>query len=386
MPTKKANEKQILIVDDVPKNIQIVGSILSKEKLRIAFATDGETALQLAFTNDFDLVLLDVMMPGMDGFEVCKRLRENEKTFDLPIIFLTAKSDIDSMLAGFELGAQDYVSKPFNASELIARVRTHLELREKKIELSLLNQRLEEKVKERTFELEKANLKLSRLEKAKSEFLSIIGHELRSPLTGIIGLTNLLNQTTVDDEQKKYLEFLEKTSQKLSRFSDTAMLITMLQADAHKLEYFSTSANTFFTTAIKQLQHTIDDKEIQLSIDLESQRFQIFADPELIKKSISLLLESCIYNLPKKGKLNLSAYTVNNQKVIEINDSGEGFEKEVIAQLSEHISQEITIVNQDVGLSIAAVRLIMMAHNGSLQIGNNDEGGAKIRLIFEPND
>lgn len=374
---------QILIVDDVTKNIQIVGNILSKEKLRIAYATNGESALQLAFNIDFDLILLDVMMPGMDGFEVCRRLREHKKTADIPVIFLTAKSDVDSMLTGFELGAQDYVSKPFNASELIARVRTHLDLRDKKHQLSEMNLMLEEKVKARTHDLEIANMQLSRLEKAKSEFLGIISHELRTPLHGIIGLTQLLEQTDINPEQSRYLEFLQQTSERLVRFSETALLITSLQADNLKVELFSTSAKYLLTSAMENLKHLVDEKSIDIQVFLESTDLQIIADSELIKKSISILLENSMYHLPKYGKIKLSAINENNKAIIEISDNGSGFEDEVLNHLTEIASRDVTAVSEGVGLSIAAVRLIMDAHNGTLQLNNNREGGACIRLCFE---
>ncbi|NOU45696.1 MAG: response regulator [Bacteroidales bacterium] len=386
MQSKKVHESQILIVDDVPKNIQIVGNILSNEKLRIAYATNGENALKLAFANDFDLVLLDVAMPGMDGFEVCRRLRDNKKTAEIPIIFLTAKSDVDSMLTGFQAGAQDYVSKPFNAAELIARVRTHLELREKKHQLDQMNQILEEKVKARTIELEKANRQLSRLEKAKSEFLGIISHELRTPLNGIIGLTQLLALTEVNPEQKRYLEFLEQTSQRLARFSETALLITSLQADHIKVELFSASAEHLFSSVTDNLKHLILEKEIKIETELESPDIQIIADTDLINKSISILLENSINLLPKKGIIRLSVSTELQKTVIEISDNGKGFDEDVLSHLTNIDSKNATIVSEEVGLSIAAVRLIMDAHNGSLQIKNNPSGGACIRLIFDNNN
>lgn len=109
----------VLVVDDNPRNIQIVGNLLKGQNLQIAFATDGTKALDLTLEHDFDLILLDVMMPGIDGFEVCRRLRSNERTKIVPIIFLTAKTDAASIVKGFETGANDYVTKPFNGLELV---------------------------------------------------------------------------------------------------------------------------------------------------------------------------------------------------------------------------------------------------------------------------
>ncbi len=121
-------DMKILIVDDISYNIQVAMNILKEENYTFSFATDGEEAINLVNREKFDLVLLDVMMPNMDGFEVCKRIKENPELEALPIIFLTAKSDVDSISTGFENGGVDYIIKPFHANELLVRVRTHLEL------------------------------------------------------------------------------------------------------------------------------------------------------------------------------------------------------------------------------------------------------------------
>ena len=140
---------RILIVDDVPKNIQVAASILQNSGYQMAFAQDGQTALAQTETNRFDLVLLDIMMPGMDGFEVCRRIKENPVNREVPIVFLTAKNDSESIIKGFELGAVDYLTKPFNGAELQARVKTHLELYRAREALKEANQRLRIEIEER---------------------------------------------------------------------------------------------------------------------------------------------------------------------------------------------------------------------------------------------
>ncbi|QTA79008.1 Two component system response regulator/histidine kinase [Desulfonema limicola] len=140
---------KILIVDDVPKNIQVVASILQNQGYSMAFAQDGHTALEQVGSNAFDLILLDIMMPGMDGFEVCRQLRKKPGNKDVPVLFLTAKTETESIVNGFEAGAMDYVIKPVNEAELLARVKTHLELYRSRKELIEINQRLNEEIKER---------------------------------------------------------------------------------------------------------------------------------------------------------------------------------------------------------------------------------------------
>jgi DNA-binding response OmpR family regulator len=119
----------ILIVDDTPKNIQLLGTILKNIGYKIIVATNGLQALEILEKVKPDLILLDVMMPELDGYETCKRIKSNENLKDIPVIFLTAKTQPEDIVKGFELGAVDYIIKPFNSSELIARVKTHLELK-----------------------------------------------------------------------------------------------------------------------------------------------------------------------------------------------------------------------------------------------------------------
>jgi len=149
MELNRNNRFNILIVDDVPKNIQVAASILQSDSYHIAFAQNGTMALSQIESNRFDLILLDIMMPQMDGFEVCRRIRNRPDGRDTPIIFLTAKNDADSIVKGFAMGAMDYLSKPFNGAELQARVKTHLELYRSRKALEEVNQRLHLEMAER---------------------------------------------------------------------------------------------------------------------------------------------------------------------------------------------------------------------------------------------
>ena len=145
---------RLLIVDDIPENIKVLGSCLEFEGYVISFATSGEQAIEMALKTKIDLILLDIMMPGMDGYQVCRALKTEARTKDVPVIFITAKNEKEDMVRGFDAGAVDYVTKPFNAAELSARVRTHLQLKKARQivenqaeELDWANKRLVEKNK-----------------------------------------------------------------------------------------------------------------------------------------------------------------------------------------------------------------------------------------------
>ncbi len=126
---KKDEQPLVLMVDDVPKNLQVLGTMLSKEKYRIAAASNGEQAIAIADDTLPDLILLDVMMPGLNGYETCTKLKSISKIKEIPVIFLTAKIETEDVVKGFKVGAVDYVTKPFNSFELLARVRTQVELK-----------------------------------------------------------------------------------------------------------------------------------------------------------------------------------------------------------------------------------------------------------------
>lgn len=148
-----SSRPKILIVDDTPENIDVLGGILRADYRR-SVALDGEKALKIAASDDApDMILLDVMMPGMDGYEVCRRLKTDGQTKDIPVIFVTAKGEVDDEAKGFGLGAVDYITKPVSPPIVLARVKTHLELKQARVALENQNEILEQRVKERTTEL-----------------------------------------------------------------------------------------------------------------------------------------------------------------------------------------------------------------------------------------
>jgi DNA-binding response OmpR family regulator len=165
-----ASQCNILIVDDVAKNIQLIGNILVQQGYDLAFATSGQKAIEIAAGGAFDLILLDIMMPGMDGVEVCRQLKSIPETRDARIIFLTAKTQSEDIVKGFESGAVDYIAKPFNPTELIVRVRNHLALK-----------KIQDVIAAKNLELEKKN-----------EELKTLNRELKAALSEIKTLKGLL--------------------------------------------------------------------------------------------------------------------------------------------------------------------------------------------------
>ena len=375
--------EKILIVDDVSKNIQILGNILSQKNYQIAYAQNGEQALNICERQDFDLILLDIMMPGLDGYEVCKRLKSNPKTAEIPVIFLTAKADLDSIIKGFDIGGQDYITKPFNAAELLARVNNHLLIKTQREELKKINSELEDRVIERTAELQDANRKLNLLDQAKSNFLSVISHEIRTPLNGVIGLTELLNQTDIDNHQKEYLENLKDVSKRLVKFSNTALLITTLKIDKYNPEILPVSLNTLIENSIKDFIKAEPLSTLKIKTSFQDEDMLIRADSDLMRTCFTMIIDNAFRFAGNNAILEISYHLKDNKLNIDFSDNGPGFTGASLSSLFELFSAGDILHNEGTGLGLAAVKLALDANDASIEVRNKKSGGALVTISME---
>ena len=381
-------EKTVLIVDDTPENIDILNDLLRKFKRKVAL--NGERALKIALTdNPPDIILLDVMMPGLSGYDVCEELRKDERTKEIPIIFLTAKSEKEDVIKGFELGAQDYVTKPFDARELMERVKTHLELKIQREMLESMNDILEEKVQERTKQLsesneqlEHANQKLMVLDEAKSTFLKIISHEVRTPLNGIIGASYFLKESFGDDEEMKdFVDMLAISSDRLEKISCLALIITELQANRKKLTINEENIFDMLSMAIDTTKNYAMERNITLDTDDVVRNLEITSERMLIIKAFEILLDNAIRYSPENETVKIRAWKENDKIRIEIIDNGPGFPKEKLKDLLKPFEIGAEHEDSHSGLSLSAVKMIMDSHNAEINIMNN-EAGATVSLVF----
>ena len=333
MDENKENIFKILVVDDNPKNIQVIGSILRDIGYSVGFAFDGQQALTLLLkTNDYDLVLLDVNMPVMNGFETCRAMRENENLKDIPVLFLTALNEINDVVAGFDAGGQDYIAKPFNSDELLSRVKTHIELKHAKDRLKLVNQWLEEKVKERTTELQQANSKLEAanrelqaLDQAKSDFLNIISHEINTPLNGIIGFVDILKDELVHPGLYEMLEYLEISVRRLERFSRISLRITELGTKNLAINKEIIWVDQLIESTKSKLAEQVEAKGINLCIEGEIDKSTICGENELIELCFESILKNAISYSPNGGTIIIRIICDREQIVCTFIDQGSGF-------------------------------------------------------------
>ncbi|TAL58988.1 MAG: response regulator [Bacteroidetes bacterium] len=226
MDTVRPTGPVILIVDDNPQNLQVLGNLLQEEKYEIEFAVNGEATLEWLKNKQFDLILLDINMPRMNGFEVCKRIRADKGMSEVPIIFLSAESERESILKGFEVGAQDFVIKPFDSRELLARVKTQLDLKSKTEKLEKINEWLGEKIdnwlkmsvnRPRGAETSDLNAKLIEFDKNQNRVLKAICLELSTSIKEIEKLIGMSYDSKSKNQIKKIVKQLAVSVVKLEK-------------------------------------------------------------------------------------------------------------------------------------------------------------------------
>jgi DNA-binding response OmpR family regulator len=235
MPGAGAN---ILIVDDTRANLELLSSMLQSRGYRVRPAPSGELALQAAQREAPDIALLDINMPGMSGYEVCERMKADPKLAAVPVIFVSALGETLDKVKGFGLGAVDYVTKPFELEEVEVRVSTHLELSRLRRQLEFHNRHLEELVDQRTRQLAEAHARLAILDQAKSDFLGLISHEVRTPLVGVFGAAEMLLEIcSADPAAAECGEIYKHSRRRLMTLLDDALLLTEIGAGAVALAH-----------------------------------------------------------------------------------------------------------------------------------------------------
>lgn len=309
----KAEEQSILIVDDVPKNIQLLGSILKEESYELEFATSGREALEWLDSKQFDLVLLDIMMPEMDGFEVCRKIKENPSTREVSVIFLTAKADFQSIIQGFEVGAVDYITKPYNRKELMIRVKTHLTMQRQRKQL------------EQSTAFEK-------------KVFSIIGHDLRSPMGNIRTYIDafLIVNPDLNESVLSLLKDLYLLSDNAFNLLENLLNWAKSQSGGIVCRPQMEDLSLLTERVLTLFSLQAESKKISLNFHGMDKALGYF-DPELISVVIRNLISNAMKFTPRGGSIAIKTYYKQDNRVkwlvFEISDTGTGMPPEIVDNL-----------------------------------------------------
>ncbi|MEZ5069503.1 MAG: hybrid sensor histidine kinase/response regulator [Bacteroidales bacterium] len=373
----------ILIVDDNHKNLELISQSFQGTGYQIALADSGSSAIECAKAERFDLFILDVMMPGMNGFELSDILRKDLK-LKAPVIFLTARADKEDVLQGFERGGQDYLTKPFDKRELLARVDTQIELFRTKSALEQMNLLLEAKVDERTRELSEANRDLNRaneklmsLDKAKMDFLGIISHELRTPLNGIKGFASLLKQTNQSKMLDNLINMLIVSVDTLEEFSSLALDITSLRLNKHKLKVTFFPLMPCLIRAVESCRIQAEERDVTVAWDIPQSGLDASGEEAMIQRAVAIVVDNAVKHTARGSRVRIAVRGDEAGLGISIADEGRGFHPSLLEGGMGLFQTGTKHINKNMGLDLPLVRLIVLAHNGTLELANRPEGGAE---------
>lgn len=307
---KTTSKPLILIVDDNPQNLQVLGNILYSKGYNISVSSSGDHALNSASKKTPDLILLDIQMPGKDGFEVCKVFKSNPKTKDIPVIFLTAVTDSEKIMRGFELGAVDYITKPFNVGELTARVSTHIELK-------------------------LAREKLLEVNKTKDKLFSIISHDLRGPaFANKFLLQQIINKYSKfsKDEIFNNLVILHTASESFYEFIETLLLWAKSQWGGITFNPEKLNLKNVIKKNINHSSSSAKNKNIEFKITVADKCY-VIADEMMLSTVIINLLSNAVKFSNNFGLIEVEAKKKGKFIEVSIKDYGKGISKSDLTKL-----------------------------------------------------
>jgi two-component system sensor histidine kinase/response regulator len=339
----------ILVVDDTLPNLELLSEMLKERGYRVRPVPSGDLALQAARSSPPDLILLDIHMPEMDGYEVCEALKADEKLHDIPVLFISGLSETADKVKAFRVGGADYITKPFQLEEVAARVATHLELRWQRRQLR------------ESYE------QLQKLETLRDDLTHMIVHDLRTPLTNIIGNLQTLQAADYDRElTQEFLPVAVEAGQTLLGMVNDLLDISKLEAGQMVLEITEFPVAEVIETALGSVRGLAEQKRLELSADVAPADLRLRADQEKIRRALTNILGNAV-KFTREGSVRVQARGENGGVLISVADTGEGIppaDRERIFGKFSQVELRSGGRQMSTGLGLAFVRLALEAHGG----------------------
>ena len=369
---------KILIVDDVPANLKVLRGVLEPEGFRILFAPCGEVALKIARSETPDLILLDVMMPEMDGYEVCRQLKANPVTAEIPVIFITAKDEAEDIVKGLRLGGVDYISKPFQSEVVVARAETHLK-----------NSRFARELRQKNQELEIARDAAEQAKRTQSAFLAAMSHEIRTPMNGVMGMTALLLETQLAAEQRDCVETIRTGSRSLLAIINQILDFSKIESGKMELENHPFDLNAVLEGTVELLGPRAAEKNLCLGYLPELGLPETLIGDETRLRQILLNLAGNAVKFTAGGEVVISITKVppenapaSDSEIIllfSVRDTGMGIPEERMNRLFHAFSQMDSSTTRQfggTGLGLAISKRLAELMDGTLWVQSKVNEGS----------
>jgi two-component system sensor histidine kinase/response regulator len=336
----------ILAVDDDVIILDMYHALLAQQ-YNLHGVSSAEEALDFLKSHPrVDLILLDIMMPRMDGYETCRKIRENPLFSGVKVILVSAKIMLEDRLHGYEIGADDYVTKPFEASELLAKVKVFLRLKN-----------------------------VEEINRIKTNFMNLLHHETRTPLTGIFGYATLLRQSpNLTAQEKHFVEEIQRCGETLLRSSEKTLLLSDLKSGIIQIDKARIPLGMFFSDYAESLQEKAAHKHCQLSVR-NDENLWIDVDPKLFGIAINALLDNAVHFACDSTAIDITAKKLGTRVRVEIANTGVKISPDQQEEIFNELSvQDLDHHHRGHGISLAISRHIIEAHEGTITVANHDDG------------
>mgnify|MGYP002550006915 CR=1 FL=1 len=357
-------EFKLLVVDDVQTNVLLLKALLGKEGYGILVANNGQEALEVIRNENPDLILLDVMMPGMDGFEVAERLKSEEFRCEIPIIFLTALDDTQSIVNGFKLGVGDFISKPFRKEELMVRIKHQLSL--------VAARRI----------IEEKNEELRKTIAGRDKMYSVIAHDLRSPMASMKMLLNTIMMSVekdkIDPDIFDMLEMSNKTSEEVFSLLDNLLKWTKSQLGKLTVISQKLDISGLADGVVEVMNSVAEVKHIKL-IRTDHESFFVYVDIEMIKSVLRNLISNAVKFSNPDSDIKVGIKAEDGKVIVSVTDSGKGIKKEDQHKLlkdSTHFTTYGTNSEEGSGLGLLLCRDFARKNGGELWFESEENLGS----------
>lgn len=396
----------ILVVDDSPDNLRVLSASLSTLGYKVRCVTNGEMALISVKSCPPDLILLDIRMPALDGYEVCQRLKSNSETADIPIIFLSALDDVLDKVKAFEMGGADYVTKPFQTGEILARIAHQLTIQRLQDQLTQQNQQLQQEIeahRRTTAALQDAKEIAEIANRAKSNFIARMSHEFRTPLNSILGFSSLMvNSPSLTEDHQDYVASIHTSARHLLKMINQVLAVTRDEAAHIALNQQNFNLHTLLAEMVSDWQPEAEQQGLQFNLLVAPQVPKyIYSDDGKLRQVLIQLLKNAIQSTDA-GQVNLqvSLETSHWQNAppdarperrnqqpahvlfFEVGDTGCGIPHSEVNQLFQAFTQSETGLQpkQGLGLGLYISHQYIQALGGQINLSSNPGEGTKVRF------